>query len=55
MAIAYSWILYCHHCKQLNIKKYQPLINFKSDIAHALVVSGKNKAKKKKEVNHQSF
>jgi len=47
MAIVNSWILYRRHCKQLGIKKFDPLVNFKSDIAHALILSGKNKVKKR--------
>ncbi|KAF0706038.1 Uncharacterized protein FWK35_00033631 [Aphis craccivora] len=47
MAVVNSWILYRRHCKQLGIKKFDPLVTFKSDIAHALILSGKNKVKKR--------
>jgi len=47
MCVVNSWLLYRRHCKQLNMKKYISLIKFKSEIAHALLLSGKNKPNKR--------
>lgn len=48
MAVVNNWLLYRRHCSQLNIKKCIPLIDFKSEISQALIISGKNKVKKKR-------
>lgn len=47
MAVVNSWLLYRRHCSQLNIKKYETLLIFKLDLAHALIMSGENKVKKR--------
>lgn len=47
MCVVNSWLMYRRYCEQLKIHKYDPLIIFKNDVAHALLFSGKDKVKKR--------
>lgn len=47
MCVVNSWLLHRRHCRQLNIKKHISLIKFKSEVAHALLMSGRNKPNKR--------
>jgi len=46
MCVVNAWLLYRRHCVQLNVKKHISLLKFKSEVAHTLILSGKNKSKK---------
>jgi len=48
MCAVNAWLLYRHHCKQLNIVKYKSMLQFKSDTAEGLLRAGKDKLKKQK-------
>lgn len=46
MCTVNAWLLYRRHCKQMNIKKTLSLLQFKTDLTHALLLSG-NKTPKR--------
>lgn len=46
MCVVNAWLLYRRHGKQLNNKKHMSLLQFKLEIAFALLQSGRNKNKR---------
>lgn len=47
MCVVNAWLLYRRHCKQIKLKKHLSLLDFKTEITYALLLSGQNKAPKR--------